>query len=154
MAAELWLLGKHLSSLTVAGATRNSTTGAFTVISGTAITTSADFVRFTRTNLSEMIVAVNATKTHNEPTLLDSACSVGEIRKKYVGGAGSVLAAIADTYTYAQVTAVTGDGRTVAFLGLIGTVAEGITSVGKNGSEMSLLPVDAGATGGAVVTQA
>lgn len=149
-----FLLGKHLSSITAVGGARDATTGVITYGSATSLADSIDYIRVNATNLSEMIVPVNATKVHNEKTLTDSGAVVGEIKKKKAAGAGSVLAAIAYNFDYIKVVATTDDGVTYTIEGQIGTHTDGVTSIGKNGNEVTILQHNLTTGGGVTRTQA
>ena len=145
MAAKLWLLGKHLTQLTVYTGSRGTdgtiSWTAATLLSGVMLG-QVDYIRVSDQRMLDMIASVDDVYAHYELTLLDSSLVVGEILQKKAAE-GSILAAVAQAATYVKVVFVRGNG-TYTYLGIIQGFNDGVTSAGKNVAEMTLKPINAG----------
>lgn len=138
MAVKKFLLGKHLTAITVAGGTE--TGGTITWTTAVSLAGIGDYVRVSDDRMLDMITAVDATFAHYEKTLNDSSLSVGEILRN---GTRSVLEELSATYDFVKVVFTRG-GTTWTYKGRIATYGDGVASQGKNTGEMSLKPIDDG----------
>jgi len=138
MATKRWLLGKHLTAITVA--TGSDSGGTITWATAVSLANKGDYVSISDDRMLEMIAAVDATQTHYEKTLNDSSLSVGEIR---INGTRSVLEAATAIADLIKVVFTMG-GTTYTFLGTVEHFGDGVRSYGKNTAELNLKPIDYG----------
>lgn len=139
MATKRWLLGKHLTSITIATGTE-AAEGTVSWSSTVSLANIGDYIRVTDQRQLEQISSVDATFANYEKTLNDSTLSVGEILRVNVR---SVLEAATATADLIKVVFVRGT-TTWTYIGQVESFEDGVSSQGKNTVQLNLKPKDTG----------
>lgn len=145
-----FLLGKHLTALSVAGITE-AADGTITVLSGTSLLGYVDGCRFSSDPQLEMIQSLGRIGANYENLLEDSSMTIVEILRRTQGGVFPVLPQVAVTYDAAQFTLTRG-GKTYTYLGRRSSFRDGVENFGKNTCELTLRPIDIGTGNGLPVS--
>lgn len=142
----LWLLGKHLTAVTITPCTEDATTGAVSEGSANTLTGQIDFVRLAIDPVTDTIMPVNATRVHTEILLNSDGLVLGEILTRKNGVISEpILPALAYAYDILKVVFTRG-GKTWTYYGRRGPFSDGVSSPGKNICELTLLPIDVSGT--------
>lgn len=151
----MWVLGKHLTAITVQPCSR-AADGTLTVLtagsggdSGMVYPTSMkgyiDYVRLSTDPMHDMIQAVDRSVAHYEITLEDYMVTLGEIlHQKITGGWRPLLPTINGLYDHMKVVFTRG-GQSYTFFGKRGSFNDGVQAYGKNTCELTLKSIDVGA---------
>lgn len=137
-----FLLGKHLTALTVAPITE-AADGTITVQSSSSLLGYVDGVRFSSDPQLEMIQSLGRYGANYENLLEDSSISIVEILRRSQGGIFPLLPVVAASYDAAQFVLTRG-GKTYTYQGRRSSFRDGVENFGKNTCELTLRPIDIG----------
>jgi hypothetical protein len=144
-----WLLGKHLTAITVTPQTMATDGTLSGAIGAQNLKGYIDYVRLEGDPMLEMIQSVDRTIAHYEGTIEDFTIVLGEIlahKEAHV----PILPSMAWDYDF-YLVAFTRGGQTYSCYLRRGTFRDGVTAFGKNTCELTMRSLD---IGGAVGTPA
>jgi hypothetical protein len=143
-----WLIGKHVTAITVAGVTA-ATDGTLTITAASAgnpqsLAGYIDGIDFTIQNTTENIQSIDQRRANYVITESETSFTLTEILKTNdsAGAPKNILAPIGMLYDYALVTLTRG-GRTWSFMSVVGSYSESINK-GKSTGKIELKMVDPG----------
>ena len=144
-AMPLWLLGKHLTAVTITPLTEDATTGAVSEGTAQTLTGQIDFVLLAMDPVTDTIMPVNATRVHTEILMNSDGLVLGEILTRKNGSTEPILPALVYAYDLMKVIFTRG-GKTWTYYGRRGPYSDGVSSPGKNIVELTLLPINPSGT--------
>lgn len=150
MALPKWLLGRHLTAVTIRPQTE-AADGTFShAAAASPLSGYIDYVRFESDPTLEMIQSVDRTIAHYEITLEDFNLVLGEILTVKTAHV-PVLPQMAASYNLFLIEFTRG-GQTYSCYMRRGAFRDGVTAFGKNACELTVRPVDVGGGTGNPVT--
>jgi hypothetical protein len=141
-----WLLGRHLTAVTITPQTEGAG-GVLTAVtaSSAVLTTTIDSIRLAQNPVTSNISAVNNQRANNVIEEDDGSLVVTQILRKGDTSATptNLLGVLAMGWDYFSATFTRG-GRTWTGIYVRGPYTDGVASKGKNVAEMTFLQADAG----------
>lgn len=134
-----WLLGQHLTAITVTGLIR-AANGDVTEDGEESISGYIEGVELEPTHVLGMFPSVERPSAHYEVLLDDFDLRIVEIKRKSTAANPSVLNNVYDKYSQVKVVFTAADTWTC--YGTIAKLRDGVVNYGKNTMELLLKPAD------------